>query len=317
MSRSVTDEATARRLAAEQHGVVSRRQLREQGVPARAVRSMADSDRWLAVGDEVLELAGSTEGLLRTFSAAVLDAGPGAVLSGLSAAHHWGLTGCPPHPVRTVRTSSSRRVPTLSRCTQIRSLPERWICELEGITVLRPEYVALQLFSCCAYPRAERLVERLWSDRLLSGASLMALLDELGRRGRNGCAGLRTYLDARGVHYTPTASGVETRLLQVLREAGLLFERQVDSGGSAWSGRVDFRHHRLPLVIEVQSRRHHTALTDRIADQERRARLERDGFTVLELTDTLVWTDPAEAVRRVRRALDRCSTTVLSRSSDG
>lgn len=308
MSRSVIDEAVARELAAAQHGVVSRRQLRVHGVPARSVRSLAESPRWRMLGDEVLELVGSTDHQLRRFAAGVLDAGPGAVLSGPSAAHHWGLTGCPPSPIRTVRTSSSNRAPTLSRCTQIRALPERWVCELEGIPVLRPEYVALQLFAQYRAERAERLVERLWADRLLSAASLSALLDDLGRRGRNGVAGLRAYLEVRGPGYVPTASGVETRLLQILRDDGHEFERQVDSGGAAWSGRVDFRHRVLPLVIEVQSRRHHSALVDRVADQERRARLERDGFTVLELTDTLIWTDPAEVLRRVDRALDRCRT---------
>jgi very-short-patch-repair endonuclease len=299
----------ARRLAAVQHGVVGRGQLRAQGVPTRSVRSMAASSRWCARGDEVLELVGSTDHLLRRFSAAVLDAGPGAVLSGTSAAHHWGLTGCPPSPVHTVRTSSSSRVPTLSRCTQVRALPERWVCELEGIPVLRPEYVALQLFAVYRAERAERLVERLWADRLLSARSLSALLDDLGRRGRNGVAGLRAYVEVRGPGYVPAASGVETRLLQILRDSGHEFDRQVDSGGESWSGRVDFRHRVLPLVIEVQSRRHHSALADRTADHVRRAQLERDGFTVLELTDTMIWTDPTEVVRRVDRALASCRTS--------
>jgi len=236
-------------------------------------------------------------------AAAVLDAGPGARLSHASGGNWWGLTGCPLRPFQACRTGSSRRGSALCRIHEVRELPEDWTTELRGIPVVRPELLALQLFATSSFGRAERLVERMWSDRLLSGPSLQRLLDSFGSRGRNGTAGLRAYLDARGDAYVPAATGVEARAMQILRGAGLVFRRQVDSGGERWSGRVDLRHAVLPAILEVQSQRHHRALTDSNDDAERRARLERDGFVVAELWDTTVWTRPDEVVRIANRLL--------------
>ena len=91
---------------------------------------------------------------------------------------------------------------------------------------------------------------------------------------------------------------------QVLRQVGIVVERQVDLGGEeSWTGRVDFLVVGLPIIIEVQSELHHAALVDRVADDARRARLEADGFTVVELWDTEVWSHPSVAVARVAAAV--------------
>ena len=123
--------------------------------------------------------------------------------------------------------------------------------------------------------------------RLLSGPSLGAMLCDFGARGRNGIASVRRYLDDRGPGYVPAATGIESRTMQILRQVGIVVERQVDLGGEeSWTGRVDFLVVGLPIIVEVQSELHHAALVDRVADDARRARLEADGFIVVELWDT-------------------------------
>jgi very-short-patch-repair endonuclease len=169
--------------------------------------------------------------------------------------------------------------------------------------------LALQLFAVCSPQRAERLTDRLWSDRLLSGASITRFLEDLGRRGRNGTAGLRLYLEDRGPGYVPPASGLESRVKELLDTVGIQMDRQVDSGGTNWTGRVDFRHRVQPLVLEVQSEKYHTALSDARADAARVAQLELDGFTVVQATDQLVWSDPVGFQNLVRAALHRTPTT--------
>jgi very-short-patch-repair endonuclease len=62
---------------------------------------------------------------------------------------------------------------------------------------------------------------------------------------------------------------------------------------------VDFLHVDLPLVVEVQSERYHTALLDRAHDAERRARLARGGFQVVEVWDAAIWHDRRAVVRSV------------------
>lgn len=187
---------------------------------------------------------------------------------------------------------------------QVRALPPQWTTVLDGVPVVRPELLALHLFAQCSEGRAERLVERLWADRLLSGPSLRRFLAQLGARGRNGTAGLRRYLDARGPGYVPAATGVESRTVQILRDAGIEVRRQVDVGDDVqWTGRVDLVVVGMRIVIEVQSERHHSALTDLVADAARIAALEAGGWIVVPIEDVLIWTRPAEVVRRVEAAI--------------
>lgn len=306
------------RLSEGQHGLVTLRQAREvAGMDRRAARRLADSPHWQPVTDEVLRRRGAPTTTAQHLCAAVLDAGPGAVLSHLPAGWWWGLRGCSNDPAHVCRTSRSSRTGRLAVVHTVRVLPEEWVTVLDGIPVVRPELLALQLFAVAKEERAERLVETLWSMRLLSGASLQRFLDELGRSGRNGTAGLRRYLEPRGPSYVPTASGLEARVVQILREAGIELRPQVDSGGGHWTGRVDFRHAEVPFVLEVQSERYHRALIDAEADARRLAALRADGFVVAEVTDVDVWTRPRHVVETVRAGIQAARRLAAQRVSFG
>lgn len=296
-------------LAEQRHGVVSRRALRAAGLSRFAVADIWRSPTWEPVTSEVARLRGTPRSIGQRLACATLDAGTGARLSHLAAARWWGLAGCPSHPAHVVRVGTSTRRPELAVLHRVRRLPDAWTTELDGIPIVRPELCALQLFACCRPQRAERLVERMWSDRLLSGRSLRRFVADMGRMGRNGTAGLRLYLDARPGDYVPPASGVESRTLQILQGAGIDVRLQVNLGDDeVWTGRVDFLVVGLPIVIEVQSERHHRALADRRSDDERRRRLTAAGFVVVEVTDTEVWTTPQLVVERVRAAISRVRT---------
>jgi len=290
-------------LAEQQHSLVTRRQVAQLGGTRHTTTHLFDDHpRWEAITDQVLRLRGSVPTRAQGALAAVLDAGPGARLSHLSGGNRWGLS-CSLTPIHVVTTSSSRRRTTLATVHKIRDLPDTWTTVLDGIPIVQPEFLALQIFSVCREPRAIHLVEHLWSLRLFSGRSLAAFLSQLGERGRNGTAGLRRYLDERGLDYVPPATGLERRVLAILGDAGFPMRRQVDSGGETWTGRVDLRHERLPLIVEVQSDRYHRALSFRAHDAARRAQLERDGFSVTEVWEDEVWTAPWQVVAKVRAKL--------------
>ena len=169
--------------------------------------------------------------------------------------------------------------------------------------MVRPEVVILQLAATEHPDRAARALDNAWNRRLLSGRSVTALLAEYGKRGRNGTAVLRELMEARGPDYVPPASNLESRVRSLLAKAGIHLRLQVDSGGDDWTGRVDLRATDRPVILEVQSEMYHSALLDVEADNARRARLEDAGFTVIEVRDTEVWSDPDEVVARVRSAL--------------
>lgn len=269
---------------------------------------MGRSPNWEAITEQVFRRVGSTPTEAQQVMAGVLDSGGDSALSHATGARWWGVVGCSLIPLQLVRTTTSRRDTELAQVHRVRALPERWRTELRGVPVARPELIALHLFATSSEARAERLVERMWSMRLLSGPSIGSFLDELGRRGRNGTAGLRAYLAARGPGYVPPATGLEARAMQLFRAAGIEMRRQVDSGGNLWVGRVDFRHVRLPLIAEIQSEAYHSALLDREHDRRRRRALEAAGFVVVEISDEQVWSRPWEVAPIVLAglaALDR------------
>ncbi len=301
-------------LAAAQHGVVAIRQLRGLGLTDSQVARLEAHHGWERLSSAVLRRTGSPRTAAQRVVAAVLDVGADAALSHASAAAWWGHRGSRlEHPIHVVTTRTSSRRSELARVHRVRLLDQRWVTDRGGVAVVRPELVALQLFAQHRYERAERIVESMWSQGMLSGHSIGALLEDLGRRGRDGTAGLRRYHLMRGDQYRPPDSGLESRVQQILDGVGIQVRRQVDLGGERhWSGRVDFRHVELPLVIEVQSELHHTSRVDRAADLERIRSLAADGFEVVEVTDAVVWTDPAELVRSVRRAMGRARRLQLA-----
>ena len=284
-----------------QHGLVTTSQARRL-LGANATRQLDRSAEWTRVTPTVRRRVGAPQTKGQAALAAVLDAGGDALLSHESAAR-WGLTGCPLWPVTITTTKSGRRT-ELAVTHKITRLPQSWTAKLRGIPIVRPELLALQLFSVTHEDRASRLVDRLWSMRLLSGPSIVVFLDDLGERGRNGTAGLRRYLEPRGADYIPPASGLESRVTAILDRVGIHLRRQIDSGGDRWTGRVDFRHVTLPLIVEVQSEAFHAALCDSDADERRIAELRSAGFVVVEVTDTDAWTVPGIVVEKVSAGLD-------------
>lgn len=296
-------------LAATRHGVTTRRELRAHGASREQLRLLWSSRQWEPASREVLVRRGSPDTTARRLCIAVLDVGPPSALGHLSGARWWGLAGCALWPLHVTTTIGSRRaLPASTRLHRVRTLPAEWTTVLDGVPIARPELIALQLFAICREERAEVLVDRLWSMRLLSGPSVERFVDALGRRGRNGAAGLRRYLELRGPGYVPPDSGLEHRFARIMAEAGIPMRRQVDVGDHRrWTGRVDSHHSTLPLVVEIQSERYHRALVDRERDRVRIAALRAAGFCVVEVTDVEVWTRPQDVVARVRAAVQALS----------
>lgn len=293
-------------LADRQHGVVSTRQLRAAGLSLPSIRWLCTSREWDDLGHGVLRRAGTGNTLLQRIMAVVLQSGHRSAASHATAGWLWGLEGCAPtDPIHVIRDSgrAGQQVDG-ALIHRVRSLPPRWVTEHQGIPVVRPELLAINLFAVSSFEVAERRVDSLWASRLLSGRSLGRCLEELGASGRNGVAGLRRYLETRGDAYEPPESGVESRTVQILSQWGFEFRRQVNIvSDGLWCGRVDLVAVDEPVIIEVQSTRYHSSLTDVTADAARLQRLEAAGYRVVEVWDHEVWQRPNVVVDRVRAAI--------------
>ena len=90
---------------------------------------------------------------------------------------------------------------------------------------------------------------------------------------------------------TPAWSSASSEILD--RAGDAPFERQVDVGDEdGWIGRVDFADRRLKVVVEIQSDRFHSSLSDRRRDAERLARLRAAGWLVVEITEEEIFHRP-------------------------
>jgi very-short-patch-repair endonuclease len=295
----------AEELASTQHGVVASHQLRTLGLTSAQVGSMVDNYGWERVSGLVLLRRGSTPDARQRVSAAVLDAGPGAALSHESAAAWMGHRGSRlERPVHASTTRKLGRRNTLARIHEVRSLPAEFLIVHDGVTTVCAEMVALHVFATMRPERAARIIDSMWSRRMLSGRTIGRFLALFAKQGRNGIVALRAYYEERGDDYTPPDSGLEARTLAVLADAGLKMRRQVWVGDHERSiGRVDLAHPDLPLLVEVQSEMHHSSFSDRARDEVRLADLRTAGWTVVEIPEEWVWTDPALVVLAVREGI--------------
>jgi very-short-patch-repair endonuclease len=291
-------------LATRQHSLVAIWQLHGMGAVPREIYRLRHERRWEELTPRVLALPGVAGSGDRTLMAAVLDASPGAVASHGSAAHLWGAPGWRAEAIEVTRHRGvARRGSPLGSVHEVIDLMPHHVKLIRGIPVTSPARTVFDVAARSHPARVERLLDWLWSERLLDGRTLDRTVTELAARGRGGSAVMRELAAARGPSYVPPASGLERRFQQILFERNLPpMRRQVDSGGDDWSGRVDFRAVDRAIVVEVHSQRHHTALVDQASDRRRQDQLVTDGFEVVVVWDSEVWHEPAIVEERLRSA---------------
>ncbi len=277
--------------------MVSREQLLDFGVPAAAIRHRVARGRLhpLLRGVYAVGRPGVSES--GHWMAAVLAAGPGALLSHGSAASLWGLL--PQAPARTeVTVPPGRSARTPGLCVHRRApIPSHRTRRL-GIPVTTPARTLVDI--ACRLGQEAR-------ERAVADADRLGLIDPEALRAwtsrcpsMRGIAVLRDSLDRHT--YTLTDSRLEQRFLPIARRAGLPPPRtQVRLGRY----RVDFYWPQLGLVVETDGLRYH-----RTADQQARDRV-RDQFhlaagrTPLRFTHTQVVLEPAQVERTLRAVAGR------------
>jgi very-short-patch-repair endonuclease len=296
-------------LAEQQHGFVTRLQAGTAGLSRNAVLHRIRRGEWVPHGQRVLHRSGTPWTRASPLVLAVFDAGPGAVVSHTTAATWWGLPGFDLLTIHITRPRGTTCAPAAfaGQVHEVLDLSTEQITVLDGVPIVRPERMIFELCATAHPLRAARALDTGWAKALYSGDSLRRIHQELACRGRAGTVVLRELLEARPPGWIPPASNLEARFGTIMREASLgEWRRQVDVGDDAqWCGRVDFRSTKWSLVVEVQSERYHTALSDQLYDAARRERLEGAGLVVVEVWDAQVWHARHDVVATVRDGIAR------------
>lgn len=291
-------------VAAQQHGLVTRKQAVGYGLTKKAIEHRLRSGRWRHVQRGVFRLAGALETPHLRVLAAVLAAGTGAVLSHESVAALYGLPGFDLEPPVVSIPRARRAIPGV-RFEQSLALPPHHCRVVAGIPCTS---VARLMFDLCGHVRpgrAARALDNALASRLVTMPAVWRVLDELAERGRDGTVWMRTFLMERGLQYVAPESELEARFVRLVRDASLPQpERQVDLGDADdWIGRVDFLFRDARLIVEVDGAEFHDSLLDRRRDTDRDSKLVAAGWRVVRFDWNEVTERPASVVRSIRGAL--------------
>jgi very-short-patch-repair endonuclease len=287
------------RLAARQHGVVTRRQLHALGLDDSAIRRRKDNARLHQLYRNVYAVGRTDLTLEGRFLSAVLAYGNRAALSHRSAAVLWRIT-----PERGPRIDVSvpsggsrpRRGPIVVHRS---SLPESHTTVRERIPVTTPARTIADL----ADHATRRELERAIDEALYLGLDLSSLQPLPGRRG---AGRLASVLSAHTPGTTRTRSDFEELLLALCADHDLPrpLVNQIVEGYE-----VDFSWPPARLVVEADSWSAHGRRSAFERDRLRDAELQAAGWRVIRITWWRLTSEPDVLVGQLGRllALDAAS----------
>lgn len=310
--------ADFRSVLARQGGAIHRRQLREHGVDARRLGSLIARGELEPARSHVFVACAAPPTWNRRVWVELLDAAPTAVLGFRTAARllHVGRfgPGCIDLLEEEERWHRRGRPASVHRTTW---LPSHHRAVADGFPVTTLPRTLFDLASLVSESRrrrglahlAEAQVARAIDDALAGPLTIHALhrvVAEMGRRGRAGTVLMRRLVDERSGGYVATESELEDLVVAILTAAGMpLPVRQRDVGGTTPVGRVDFAYLTARVVVEADSRKHHTSLTDAEADRWRDLELAAAGFVVVRVTWRQLVLDPERFITGLRELLQR------------
>jgi very-short-patch-repair endonuclease len=284
-------------LAATQHGVVSREQLRRCGFGDRMIVDRVAAGRLhrihrcvYAVGHTALRREGR-------LMAAALACGPGAVLSHATAASVWDLR--PTSAARidvTIPSAKGRQGPAVVRLRRRPGLNATDVTRRNGLPVTNLHRTLLDLAATIRASALDRALEQAEKLQLLDVTPIAELLER--ERGRPGAPALAKAI--RQYAPEPTRSDLEADFLALCESRGLprpsvntwIEGYEVDAH---WPGTL--------LVAELDSRRHHHTTAAFERDRLRDAALAAAGYTVMRFTARRILWDAAGVARDARKAL--------------
>jgi hypothetical protein len=284
-------------LAKRQQGVVSIRQLTGPlGYSEGAVNRAARSGRLhrlhrgvYAVGHRRISRQGEC-------LAAVLAAGPAALLSHGSAAWLWGLGPRSPLPLM-VSTPIHRSPRPPIRLHHARRLTEEDRALREGIPVTVVPRTLLDLAATVRRERLRRMIERAEELRLLDLEPLESVLAR--NAGHHGTKRLR---GALALYRPPpfTRSKLERRFLALVLEAGLP-RPSTNFIELGFELDVYWPEHRF--AVELDTFETHGTREAFERDRLRQEELKLAGIEMIRVTGTRLEREPDEVIRRVARLL--------------
>lgn len=290
----------AAEIASAQHGVISRGQLLDAGMGARAVDHRVATGRLhplhrgvYAVGHRAVTREGK-------WVAATLACGDGAVISHLDAAAVWRLVAPPLGPVDVTAPTRAGRARRAGIALHRVTLPAADATTHRGIAVTAPARTLVDLAAVLPIRAVERAVDEAHFLHLLQNRSMDETLER--NAPRLGARRLATLLERHEPGSTRTRSELEERFLTLCASHGLPRPR-VNTVVEGFE--VDFLWPSAGVIVETDGYAAHARHTTLERDHERDRCLRGAGYEVLRFTWRQVVARDAWVATRVAAELSR------------
>jgi very-short-patch-repair endonuclease len=266
-------------LARRQHDALERSQLIRLGLAPAAIDYRVKIGR-LQVRHRGVYGLGPAHSKLSHWMAAVLAAGPDAVLSHRSAAQLWGLVSGAGGPLHLTAPSKRSRPAILLHRSNV---PDDERTEVDGIPVTSVPRTILD----CAPTMTERQLERLINEadvlRLYDHISIPTLLHRYPRRP--GSRKLWVALGKRNAGSTRTRSDLEELLIELVDELGLRRpETNVILVIDGETFEIDALWRAERVAVELDSREFHLTPLAFERDRRRDRKLSAAGWRPVRIT---------------------------------
>jgi hypothetical protein len=250
--------ALAEKLAAARDGVVSRRELRDQGITRHHVRTEVDAGRWRAIGRQCVAVhTGDLSALARRWLA-VWETGEAiAAIDGVTALQHAGLTGFTDERVHVSAVHNHNTAPLDG--ARIHKVIRRVSGELAGAGLprTRPEVAAVRAAHWAVSNRQAALVLLMTIQQRLTTPMRLAAAQRLVR-GRTRRAFIRAVV--RDIAFGVQSLG-ELDFARLCRARGLPEPaRQEVRTGPRGRIYLDVRWDHTSLVVEIDGAQHRWGL---------------------------------------------------------
>jgi predicted transcriptional regulator of viral defense system len=295
-----TDAAIAA-LAARQHGVVSRAQLRWLGFTRHEIANRASSGRLHRIHRGVYAVGHCAVSREGEMFATVLAGGPGAVLSHESAAELWDMGATKQRKIDvTVCKHAERPGIRFHRA----HLDPSEITERKGIPVTTPERTIIDLAATLTPTQLERAIRQAEYEHLTTLATLTSCLSS--RHPGRGAKALRQALALADSGKGITRKKLERRFRAFTRKYGL---PPPDTNvwmhiGGRWI-EADCLWRKQRVIVELDGRAAHHNVHAFESDRARDRALHAAGWSVVRITWRQLTTEPEAIARDLYSLLSR------------
>jgi very-short-patch-repair endonuclease len=280
------------RIAARQHGVLSRRQVVENGMSSDRLESRARARVWQRLFPGVFRVEGTPATWRQKLKAASLWAGEGHALSHATAAALHGFDWF--HGTDAVELTTVKNLRAPGALThQVKMLHPRDVASVECFRVTSVPRTLLDLAATLPPPEVKRLTDEAMRRKWVNVDRFEQLLERHG--GSPGAKLLRELTREYAGGDGPTESELEARIRDLLEQAGLPrpHKQHVIRSGRGVR-RIDFHFTGTPVVIEADGYAWHASVESFERDRQRSNELTLKGFLLLQWTWSALKSRPEE-----------------------